>query len=226
MHTRVPHVVLALALREKFKGFGRPVLIAVGGPGGTGKSTFSAKLAHELDHAVVLGLDDYKTPRKLREDRNIYGPHPDANEMERLHRHLQQLRRGESIDKPCYCRQLGRIHATKPFAPDHFVIVEGEIATYREFYHEMDFSIFIDAHWETQLNTRIRRDIKERGYTPKKAIATFLYSNLHEFEEYGMESKNWADVHIHCHKDYKLTLDALCPKSAALIMHGKSVSTR
>jgi uridine kinase len=219
---REPHVLLAGPLRRKFAGLVRPVLIAVGGPGGIGKTTFAKNLASELGAAVVLGLDNYKTPREVREQKKVYGPHPDANEMELLHRHLQQLRQGEAIKKPRYCRVRGRIQSTVTFAPDRFVLVEGEIATYREFHAQMDFSIFIDSHWETQLNTRIRRDIEQRGYSPRKAIATFLYSNLHEFEEYGVESKNWADVHIHCGSDYTLTLDAVCSKAAALIVDDES----
>ncbi len=217
-----PHVVLARALHRKYDGWARPVTIAVGGPGGIGKSTFAERLAEALGEAVVLGLDNYKTPREERARKNLYGPHPDANEMELLRSHLQQLRRGETILKPTYCRGRGRIHTAGPFPPDRFVIVEGEIATYREFHAEIDFSIFIDSHWETQLNTRIRRDIEQRGYTPQKAIATFLYSNLHEFSEYGAESKNWADVHIHCEKDYRLVLDAVCSKSAAFIVEDVS----
>ncbi len=212
------HVVLARALKQKFAVSTHPVLIAVGGPGGIGKSTFANDLAGALGQAAVLGLDDYKTPREVRAQKNIYGPHPEANEIQLLHRHLQQLRRGAVIEKPCYCRVRGRIQSSAAFAPDRFVIVEGEIATYRDFHAEMDFSIFIDAHWKTQLNTRIRRDIEERGYTPQKAIATFLYSNLHEFEAYGVESKNWADVHIHCDEDYRLTIDAVCSQSAAFIV--------
>ena len=105
-------------------------MVAVGGPGGIGKSTFAAALAQTLGEAVVLGLDD--------------------------------------------------------------------------------FSIFIDAHWRTQLHTRIERDILERGYTPRKAIETFLHSNLLEFETYGASSKNWADVHLHCDAQYRLTAAAIC----------------
>ncbi len=213
-----PHILLSGALRWKFAGLERPALIAVGGPGGIGKTTFAKKMAVELREAVVLGLDDYKSPRKVREQKRIYGPHPEANEMKLLHGHLRQLRQGKTIEKPRYCRHQGKIHGTTSFAPDTFVIVEGEIATYKEFYGEIDFSIFIDSHWETQLNTRIRRDIERRGYTPEKAIATFLYSNLHEFAEYGAESKNWADVHIHCARDYTLTLDAVCSKAAAFLV--------
>jgi uridine kinase len=213
-----PEVIIANALRKKFKGAGRSVLVAVGGPGGIGKSTFAEKLKDKLVSAVVLALDNYKKSREERSGKNLYGPHPDANEIELIISHLEALRRGEGIERPVYCREKGKINSTQKFEPAEFVIVEGEISTYREFHHLVDFSIFIDSHWKTQLNTRISRDIEERGYTPKKAIAAFLYSNLHEFTEYGEESRKWADVHIHCYEDYELVIDAVCSKNFSFIV--------
>ena len=47
------------------------------------------------------------------------------------------------------------------------------------------------------------------GYDKEKAITTFLYSNIKEYEKYGKKSKNWADIHMFCNKNYKLTIDAV-----------------
>src|SRR5210317_1923541 len=54
-----------------------PVIIAIGGPGGTGKSTISKALLEQLPDATLLTLDDYKTPRAERQGKNLYGAHPD-----------------------------------------------------------------------------------------------------------------------------------------------------
>ncbi len=120
--------------------------------------------------------------------------------------------------KPKYCSNKGEINEYVEFYPKRFVIVEGEIATYKEFKDAVDFSIFIDADWKTQLNTRITRDVEARGYSPEKAIATFLHSNLREFAEFGSESKNWSDIHIHCNEDYSLEIEAVFEKYKNLIM--------
>lgn len=213
-----PDRVLAAYLRTAFDG-DAPTLVAVGGPGGTGKSTFARRLATALgqDNAVILTLDDYKTARSVRACKNLFGPHPEANEMQMICDHLSALREGRTIEKPLYCSQRGQISRFTPFSPARFVVVEGEISTYDAFEPFLDFSIFIDSHWKTQLNTRITRDIEHRGYTPEKAIATFLHSNLREFATYGAITKDRCDVHIHCGDDYTLVIDAVAPRHAPLI---------
>ncbi|MDT8287190.1 MAG: AAA family ATPase [Elusimicrobiales bacterium] len=211
------HVLIARAITAKFQGRTAAVVIAVGGPGGTGKSTFAARLAAQLPGASVLALDDYKTSREARAAKRLQGPHPEANEIALLKDHLLRLRRGEAVEKPVYCRRRGLAAETELFPPARFIIAEGEIATYPDFYRLVDFSVFIDSHWWTQLRTRIGRDIVKRGYSVRKALTTYVRSNLLEFRHYGAESRNWADVHIHCDSRYRLRIDAVCSRSVALI---------
>ncbi|OVE74492.1 hypothetical protein BVX94_00145 [bacterium B17] len=186
-----------------------PVLIAIGGPGGTGKSTLARALNEELPNSSLLRLDDYKTARHFRAERNIYGPHPDANKMELIHEHLQSIKKGETFNKPVYCKEQGATRETEPFTPQQFNIIDGETSTYKEFRDLIDLSIFVDSDWKTQLNTRISRDVDERNYSTDKAIATFLHSNLREFNDYGADSKKWADIHIYCHDDYRLEIESI-----------------
>lgn len=180
-----PGEIIAKALREKFKKMERPTMLAVSGPGGSGKSTFALKLAKKLGNAVVLALDDYKTRRSERAAKNIYGAHPEANDLGLILKHLEALRAGGAIEKPAYCRETGMRHLTEEVRPTGFVIAEGETAMYEDFRKVIDFSIFIDASFETQLNTRFTRDIAEQGYSPQKAGESFTCSNLIEFREHG-----------------------------------------
>lgn len=211
-HRRAPEQVTAELLQSLFQESGTPVLIAVGGPGGTGKSTFAKALASLLPDAKVLRLDDYKASRALRAERNIFGPHPDANKMELLQEHLTEMKAGRPFPKPVYDRATGEAPESTPFEAARFNILDGEIATYRDLRERVDFSIFIDSDWKTQLATRVERDIEARGYDREKAIATFLQSNLREFSEYGAESKKWADLHIYCDADYHLEIESVAGK--------------
>lgn len=206
---RSPEEIIATLLHEVFSEHPGPICVAVGGPGGTGKSTFSRSLAQALNDAVVLRLDDYKTPRSFRQSQNVYGPHPEANKMDLVHDHLLLMKRQTSFYKPIYCSENGQASSTEEFTPRRFNILDGEIATYRQFRDMVDFSIFIDSDWKTQLRTRISRDIESRGYSREKAIATFLQSNLREFTRYGAESKCWADIHLYCHEDYRFTIESV-----------------
>ncbi|MCK5850232.1 MAG: dihydrodipicolinate synthase family protein [Kiritimatiellae bacterium] len=208
---------MASILNKLFSDRAEPILIAVGGPGGTGKSTLCRHLSAELGNAAILTLDDYKTARESRQNRNIYGPHPDANKISLIHEHLTNLKKGTRFDKPVYCSNKGDAPTTEPFNPARFNIIDGEVSTYHEFRDLVDFSIFIDSDWTTQLQTRVSRDVKERGYSKDKAIATFLHSNLREFTEFGAESKKWADIHVHCHADYRLELESIAEEHFGIL---------
>lgn len=65
----------------------RPVLVGIGGPGGSGKSSFAATLAGHLGDARIVPLDDYRKPRAERPP-GIYGSHPSGNRLDVLKSHL------------------------------------------------------------------------------------------------------------------------------------------
>jgi len=206
---RAPEQLVADLLQSIFKGRTEPVLIAVGGAGGSGKSTFSQALAEQLPAAQTLRLDGYKTSRAFRAAQNISGPHPEAHKMELLRDHLAEMKAGRTFRRPLYDPQTGEATNSTPYEPARFNILDGEIATYGELRDWVDFSIFIDSDWKTQLATRVERDVGERGHDKDQAIATFLQSNLREFSAYGAESKKWADLHLYCDEDYHLAVESV-----------------
>jgi len=191
------------------ESFGSVKLIAIGGPGGIGKTTFSKKLAKRLNNAAILHLDDYKTARKLRKKNGLYGSHPDANKMDLIFKHLCQIKSKQAIQKPIYNSVTGDAENSETFVPARYNIIEGEISTYSHFREQMDLTIFIDSHWKTQLKTRLTRDVEVRKYSREKAIATFLHSNIYEFQEFGVKSKASSDIHLFCQDDYKLRVEAI-----------------
>jgi len=206
---RPAEVLIARLLLEAFAESTGNVIVAVGGPGGTGKSTFSQELSGLLGNAAVLSLDDYKTSRAERKERGILGSHPEANRISLIRRHLDAARKGECFQKPSYNDETGDIDRTQPFTPKRFIIADGEISTYPHFRSSVDFAIFIDSDWRTQLATRVSRDITDRGYTREKAITTFLQSNLRDFTSFGAESKKNADIHLFCREDYTLVVESM-----------------
>ena len=174
-----------------------PILVAVGGPGGSGKSTFCASLQAKLADAAVLALDNYRTPRAERKERGIFGPHPEANDFSLLAEHLTSLQAGKAFEQPVYDLATGARNGTSLYEPRRFNLIDGETSTYPEFRHLMDLSVYLDADWPTLLETRMTRDIHERGYSPEKAVDTFLSSNLREFARYGAPTRASADILLH-----------------------------
>jgi 4-hydroxy-tetrahydrodipicolinate synthase len=204
-----PERIIDAVLRKIFPDTNTPVLIAIGGPGGSGKTTFAEKLAVLLGDAGIVSLDNYKISRKLRLVQDTWGPHPAANKMELIIEHLEILRSGSCIHIPQYNQDTGDALETREYLPVRFNLIEGEISTYDQFQKYIDFSIYIDSDFNTQLSTRLGRDMQLRGHSYEKAITNFLKSNLQEFIKYGIDSKTSADVHIFCHADYQLEIEAV-----------------
>jgi len=201
--------IVAELIVQRFRDRTEPVVIAIGGPGGTGKSTFAADLAARLGNAAILTLDDYKTPRETRAGLNLFGAAPEANRMDLIADHLGCIRQGRGFDRPVYDMDRGAALETERFEPARFNLIDGEISTYPAFRELVDFAVFVDSDWKTQLQTRISRDIEQRGYSREKAIATLLQSNLREFAEHGAASKQWADVHLYRHHDGRLAVESV-----------------
>lgn len=181
------------------------VIISFGGTGGVGKSTITKKLASMLKDASVLPLDDYKTPRSERSKRKILGSHPAANRFDLLHEHFKHIKAGRSFHRPVYNAISGEIDNYEPYKPAKYNLIDGEISTYNELYHYADVIIFIEATFKTQLKTRLKRDVKERGSSLAKVFRTFVQSNLIDYHRFGIQAKDKADILLYCHDDYAIS---------------------
>ncbi len=210
LRSRLPaESVVVSFLQHHFTDSTGPVLIAIGGPGGSGKTTFAGKLARRLHASGVVHLDNYKLPRSERQAAKLAGPDPAANDMELVFQHLTAIKSGSNVSVPQYDHSSGRTGSFQEYTPRRFNIIEGEISTYPRFRPLIDCSIFIDSDFKTQLAARTGRDVHELGHSLEKAIGTFLSSNLTAFTRYGAESKRWADLHLFCHEDYHFSIEAV-----------------
>lgn len=100
----------------------RPVLIGIGGPGGSGKSSFARVLAQHLDDAQLLPLDDYRKPRNERPP-GIFASHPAGNRLDLLRNHLALARSGQPFERPVFCRTRGGAFETETVAPGRFLVL-------------------------------------------------------------------------------------------------------
>lgn len=180
-------------LREAGETLARPVLVGIGGPGGSGKSSFAAKLAAHLGDARVVPLDDYRKPRAERPN-GIYGSHPAGNRINVLKAHLDEARNARPFERPVFCRDRGAAIESETIHPARFILADGEIAAHREMRGCFDVRILILAGLPLQWRARMGRDRSERATSLRKAITLFCISNLFDYPRFSAGMKSEADL--------------------------------
>ncbi len=196
--------IIVKCICSKFKDATAPKLIAVGGPGGCGKSSFCRTLSNALASSI-LSLDNYKISRKEREQRKLYGSHPDANKIDLLLEHIDKLHQGKQINYPVYDIVTGTVMPDKPFTPKQFVLLDGEIATYARIVTRCDFSIHLDAAPDVLFARRVKRDTEQYGYSLKKIRSVYEQSML-DNQNFGVYGKQHADINLVCNNDFTIEM--------------------
>lgn len=185
--------LVADIIKEKFENFTENVLIAVGGPGGSGKSTFASLLNNELDNSSILNLDDYRLARSERR-KNLLGSNPKASNIKLLLYHLSLIKKNESFDKPVYDSVSGNADARQHYSPMHINIIDGEISTCNPIVDTMDFIILINSSLLSQFSARMKRDPDKRQYSLLKSLRVFIQSNLLDYNKFNRPALNMADM--------------------------------
>lgn len=179
------------------------LLIGIAGGSGSGKTTVVKKLIEALpeDSISVVSQDAYYwdnghlSPEAKKE---INFDHPGAIEWELLVKHLDMLKKGETIPMPIYTYvTCARSQEVIPVKPTEVVIVEGIlIMTCPELVKRLDIKIFVDTDSDDRLMRIIRRDTEERGRTVSDVLRhyeTFVKPMHNQFIE---PTKRLADIII------------------------------
>ncbi len=146
-----------------------PLLVAIAGGTGSGKTTLAKKLREALGAEVALlehdwyYLDRSRLTAEERENTNYDEPAALDNAL--LVQHLAELKAGRAVDCPQYdFSSHTRKEITWRVTPAPIVAVEGILllseAPLREAF---DLRIYVDTDDDVRLLRRIRRDIVERG---------------------------------------------------------------
>ncbi len=182
---------------------GRPMMIAIAGGSGSGKTTISQAVVEAIgpDRAVLIEHDSYY--RDLRhldfEERvQVNYDHPDSLETPLLIEHLRRLRNGESIAKPRYDFSTHlRLEETDTVPPRPVIIVEGIlILAEPELRELMDLRIYVDTDADLRLVRRIRRDVEDRGRSPETVLAQYEETVRPMHLQFVEPAKRYADLII------------------------------
>ena len=176
------------------------LVIGIAGGTGSGKTTLMDNLIRRFEgHVTVLSHDNYYKRRDelTYEQRcKINYDEPDALETDLMAHHLDQLRRGETIQCPVYdFTQHNRSNETITIVPKKVIIVEGILIFENEPLRElMDIKIFVDTDADVRLCRRIARDVNERGRSLESVLSQYQTTVKPMHEKYVEPSKKFANL--------------------------------
>lgn len=180
-----------------------PLVIGIAGGSGSGKTTVAQEILQRVgpDQIAFIQHDSYYKdltglPPAQRAEVNF--DHPNSLETGLLIKHIEQLKRGETIEVPIYDFSThSRTDKTFTVNPRGVIIVEGILifveAALRELF---DVKLFVDTDADVRLIRRLRRDITERGRTAEAVLKQYQITVRPMHLEFVEPSKRYADVII------------------------------
>jgi uridine kinase len=176
------------------------LVIGIAGGTGSGKTTLMNNLIQRFEGSVtVLSHDNYyrRNDHLTYEQRCLINyDEPAALETDLMARHLDALRRGETIECPVYdFAQHNRSNETITIAPKSVIIVEGIlIFENKELRDLMDIKIFVDTDADVRLCRRIKRDVNKRGRSLESVLEQYQTTVKPMHEKYVEPSKKHANL--------------------------------
>jgi uridine kinase len=146
-----------------------PLLVAIAGGTGSGKTTLTKRLAAALGEGVVVIEHDWyyldRAHLSAEERKHVNYDEPAALDNALLVAHLGELKQGRPVAAPQYDFSTHtRSGQGRQVLPAPVVVVEGILVlAIPELAAAFDLCIFVDTAADVRLLRRIRRDLLERG---------------------------------------------------------------
>ncbi|WP_321437684.1 uridine kinase [uncultured Bacteroides sp.] len=192
------------------------LIIGIAGGTGSGKTTVVRKIFDSLPkgEVVLLPQDSYYKDSSnvpVEERQFINFDHPDSFEWDLLSKHIQQLKKGKSIEQPTYSyltctRQPETIH----IEPRDVIVIEGILALCDKKLRDlMDLKVFVDADSDERLIRVINRDIVERGRTAEMVMERYTRVLKPMHQQFIEPTKRYADLIIPQGGNNQVAIDIL-----------------
>lgn len=196
----------------------KPIVIAISGASGSGKSLFTQNLSlrlGELSKDILVIQEDhyYKSqdhiPIEKRVDTNY--DHPNAFEHDLLAQHLESLLNGEEVEYPEYCYKTHtRLEQTKTISAAPIIIIEGiMLLTQKHLFKYFDIKVFVDTALDVCLMRRMLRDTQERGRSIVSVATQYEKTVKPMYHKFIKPSKNRADLIVPHGGENYLAVDVL-----------------
>lgn len=181
----------------------RPIMIAVGGDSGTGKSTLCRGIERifGVERVADLCLDDYHAlDRAQRKAVNLTALDPRANNFAAMQEDLWNVRKGRTVVKPVYDHRDGTFATPERFEPRDIVIVQGLFPLYTRALRELfDVTVWLEPELEVRVAWKIQRDTLQRGYTESEVRAE-LEMRRPDAEAFIDSQAVHADLNVHFYR--------------------------
>ncbi|HTJ75925.1 MAG TPA: phosphoribulokinase [Acidimicrobiales bacterium] len=175
----------------------RPIMLAIAGDSGTGKTTLTAGLVEALgrERITSVAADDYhRYDREERKSLPFTPLNPKCNYMDIMDQHFHHLSMGHPILKPVYDHDTGQLGRPEYVEPAEFVIVEGLLPLYtRRSRASFDIKVYMDPPEEIRIAWKLRRDTSKRGYTEEQ-VRKELEKREPESSEFIRPQRANADI--------------------------------
>ncbi len=199
----------------------RPILLAIVGDSGTGKTTLTEGLVQALgrDRITSIGADDYhRYDREERKSLPFTPLHPKCNYIDIMEQHLQHLSLGHPILKPIYNHDTGALDRPEYVEPKDFVIVEGLLPLSTKVSRAcFDITVYLDPPEDIRIAWKLKRDMGKRGYTEDQVRAE-LEKREPESAEFIRPQRTHADIVVRFSPIEERGETAADPLSAYLVL--------
>jgi phosphoribulokinase len=158
------------SFRNLLKELKQPVIVGIAGDSGSGKTTYTNRIEKLIGSDLVktIAMDGYhKEERDKPSISGILPLDPNANYLDLLAHHLNQLKEGKVDYVHIHNYNTGQFDAPVALEPTPIVIIEGLHALYPELLSFLDFRIYVDPEYAIKWDWKYERDVNQRGHSPE-----------------------------------------------------------
>ena len=177
------------------------LIIGICGGTGSGKTTVVNKILDILpeNQVAILSQDSYykdNSNLSIEERKSVNFDHPDAIEFDLLLNHINELKKGHTIQEPIYSYiTCTRSAETIPVESKDVILIEGILLfTDERIRNICNIKVFVDAPADERLMRVIKRDTVERGRDIEQTLKRYLDTVKPMHEQFIEPTKRFADI--------------------------------
>lgn len=171
-------------------------VFAICGDSGSGKSTLSNLLKQSFSNSFMLECDRYHKWERNNENWNkLTHLNPEANYITKMHEDVFNLKIGKDIYQVDYDHYTGKFTEKQLINPSDNLIVCGLHSLYGDNNALYNLKIFMDTDETLKKKWKIKRDVKERGYSIEKVLNS-IKKREEDYKKYILPQKEEADLVI------------------------------